>query len=62
MVSEWQYTKPSNEKLVEVEDENGTIIRVLAFWGRDGYLPHWRSEDNNIHYHPSAFKKWRNLE
>lgn len=54
----WTIAKPPNETLVEVEYE-GQIIRVMAFFGRDGYRPHWRSEDETKTWHPSQFKSWR---
>lgn len=57
----WNTGKPPNEKLVEV-DLDGKIIRVKAFFGRDGYLPHWRSEDETKMWHPSTFSEWREIE
>jgi len=58
-MTEWQTGKPPNEVPVEVEDENGEIIVVKAFYGRDGYRPHWRALDDSVHWAPSAFRKWR---
>lgn len=58
MAETWQTTKPPNEEIVEVQD-GGRIIRVMAFYGRDGYRPHWRSEDGNTFWEPAAFTKWR---
>jgi hypothetical protein len=60
-VSEWQYGKPPNETLVEVEYE-GTIYRVRAMWGRDGMLPHWESEDRDTLWCASAFNRWREIK
>lgn len=58
-MSEWKTTAPPNETIVEVEYEAGKIIRALAFYGREGYRPHWRSEDGKTHWPASAFKRWR---
>lgn len=55
----WQTGKPPNEKIVEVELGNGIIIRVFAFYGRDGYLPHWRSETGEAQYSVDTFHRWR---
>lgn len=57
----WLMSKPPNEVLVEAEDADGQVHRVSAFWGRDGYRPHWRSEDGNTHYDPSYFGRWRRI-
>jgi hypothetical protein len=54
----WQTGKPPHQQVVEVEDD-GRIIRVRAQWGRDGYLPHWESEDRDTLWRPSAFTRWR---
>ena len=60
-MSDWQTGKPPNETWVEVEDAGGAIIVVQAFYGRDGYRPHWRAYDGSAHYEPSAFRRWRPL-
>lgn len=60
-MTDWQNSKPPNEHVVEVEDEDGTILRVRAIWGRDGLLPHWESEDRDTLWHPSVFKRWREV-
>ncbi len=57
----WQTGKPPNETLVEVRDNDGRIMRVRAFWGRRGYLPHWESEDGGTDWSPDAFTEWREL-
>lgn len=58
MENEWLIQNPPNEELVEAVNEyTGEIQRVMAFYGRDGYRPHWRSEDNNIHYPVAMFIK-----
>lgn len=54
----WQTGKPPHGQVVEVEHE-GRIIRVRAQWGRDGYRPHWESEDRDTHWSPAAFPRWR---
>lgn len=56
--SEWQSGKPPNETLVEVEWQGG-VIRVMAFYGRDGVLPHWRTKDGNQCWSPGFFDRWR---
>ena len=37
----------------------GEIIRVMAFWGRDGHYPHWRSEHGTNKWPASCFPRWR---
>lgn len=59
---DWRDGKPPNEQIVEVEDEDGRTIRVMAIWGRDGTLPHWESEDRNTHWNVSAFTRWRQTQ
>jgi uncharacterized membrane protein len=56
----WQTGKPPNEVIVEVEHpETGKILLVRAMWGRDGYLPHWESQDRSTVWAPNAFRRWR---
>lgn len=57
MNREWQYGKPPNETLVEVDGP----LRVRAIWGRDGLLPHWESENRTTLWGPNAFTRWRHL-
>ena len=45
MNDQWQTTTPPNETLVEVENE-GEIIKVMAFYGRDGYRPPGEATEN----------------
>ena len=59
MINNWQYTKPPNEKWVEVE-YNAEIVKAKAIWGRDGTLPHWELA-NGILIEPHAFNRWREL-
>ena len=54
----WTIAKPPYETRVEVEHE-GQVIRVKAFFGRDGYRPHWRSEDETKTWPQSKFAAWR---
>ena len=56
--SDWNTGRPPNEKLVEVEDGD-KIIQVMAFFGRDGYRPHWTNEDRTKSWDVSAFRRWR---
>lgn len=49
--------KPPNEVWVEVLD-GSAFIEAMAFYGRDGYLPHWKLRDGTC-CHPSRFSKWR---
>ena len=56
----WNTGKPPNEKLVEVEYEGG-IIQVMAFYGRDGYAPHWRTKEGDHQWSVGAFKRWRTI-
>ncbi len=57
---EWQTGKPPNEVLVEVEC-NDEIIQVKAFHGRDGYLPHWQTEDGGKVWGVNTFTRWREI-
>lgn len=59
-MSEWQTAAPPNETLVEVEDGDN-IIQVMAFYGRDGYRPHWTTEDGGTTWDVTAFKRWRDI-
>lgn len=52
-MSDWQYGKPPNEQIVEVE-ENGKVIRVMAFHGRDGYRAHLRPNVTRAHHKAPA--------
>jgi hypothetical protein len=54
----WRDGKPPNETIVEVEWE-GEIVRVQAYYGRNGRLPHWESEDGDTMWITSAFNRWR---
>jgi len=58
LVKPWQTGKPPNEMVVEVEWD-GAVIPVIAFYGRDGYHPHWRSQDGDKHWPVNAFARWR---
>lgn len=58
MAQEWQTGKPPNETPVEVEWKCD-VITVEAFYGRDGYRPHWRTKDVGTCWDVSAFKRWR---
>ena len=55
---EWQNTIPPNEQIVEVELD-GNILKVIAFFGRDGYLPHWQTPDGRQSWPANKFDKWR---
>jgi hypothetical protein len=50
-------SKPPNEIWVEVLDKS-EVVEAMAFYGRDGYLPHWQLR-NGTSCHPSRFNKWR---
>ena len=60
-MTDWKMSRPPNEEIVEVE-KDGEIIRVMAFYGRDGYLPHWRTENDDCEWSMNAFKRWRRVE
>ena len=60
-MSKWQTSQPPNEVLVEVE-EGKKIIRVMAFYGRDGTRPHWRTKNGSRAWPVSAFSRWREIE
>lgn len=49
--------KPPNKQWVEVLD--GEDVReAMAFYGCDGYRPHWILRDGTC-CHPSRFSRWR---
>ncbi len=60
-MSDWKYEAPPNETLVEVELD-GEIIQVMAYFGRDGVRPHWRSNDGKRHWAVDAFQRWRPIK
>ncbi len=60
MANQWKTSKPPNDTLVEVEHQ-GQVIRVKAFFGREGYHPSWQSEDGASSWHPSCFTRWREI-
>lgn len=58
MMSDWVIDRrPPNEIWVEVKDGD-KIIEAMAFYGRDGYLPHWQTRDGSC-YEQRAFREWR---
>jgi len=57
-MSDWRTDEPPNEVVVEVKDGR-KLIRAMAFYGRDGYRPHWRTPGGDTQWEPAAFKKWR---
>lgn len=56
--------KPPNEVWVEVKDYSNcigdtyTVVEAMAFYGRDGYKPHWQLRDGTC-CSPSRFNSWR---
>ena len=52
--------KPPNEVWVEVQTSAGEVLEAQAFYGRDGYRPHWQLRDGSA-CHPSTFSRWRHL-
>jgi len=54
----WQSTPPPNEVIVEVQHE-GQVIEVMAYYGRDGSRPHWRTVDGCVCWGADAFTLWR---
>lgn len=58
----WITRAPPNETLVEVENEDGEILQVMAWFGREGEFPHWRSEDGNTKWPAGAFVRWRPIK
>ena len=58
---EWKNgVKPPNEIWVQVKDGN-SIIEAMAFFGRDGYKPHWELRDGT-YCAPSRFSHWREID
>lgn len=53
----WITDKPPNEEWVEVIDGDQILV-VMAFYGRDGYRPHWIGKDGSC-YDPESFTRWR---
>lgn len=58
IAEDWNTGRPPNETLVEVVWD-GEIIEVMAFYGRDGCRPHWRTEDGTRRWDVTAFRRWR---
>lgn len=59
---DWQTGNPPNEVIVEVETFEGEIRRdLMAFYGRDGTLPHWRTHDGRERAEVAYVKRWRPL-
>lgn len=58
--NEWRYDAPPNETIVEAE-EAGETIQVMAFYGRDGYRPHWKSADGTQVWCVDSFTRWREV-
>jgi len=57
---QWQHhAKPPNEVWVEVMSGN-TAIEAMAFFGRDGWRPHWQLRDGSS-CSPGVFTTWRHL-
>ena len=54
----WLDSRPPNEVVVEVELD-GKIIEVLAYFGRDGSRPHWRTADGGTCWSVDTFTRWR---
>jgi len=59
IVMPWRNEKPPNETWVEVMEGDG-VIEAMAFFGRDGYRPHWQLRDGSA-CHPSRFSRWREI-
>ena len=59
VVVPWRNDKPPNETWVQVMDGEN-VIEAMAFFGRDGYRPHWRLRDESC-CHPSRFSRWREI-
>ena len=57
VVMPWRNDKPPNEIWVQVKDGD-SVVEAMAFYGRDGYRPHWRLRDESC-CHPSRFSLWR---
>lgn len=57
---EWKNgVKPPNETWVQVKDGD-SVIEAMAFFGRDGYRPHWQLRDGTC-CAPHRFNCWREL-
>ena len=59
VVVPWRNDKPPNETWVQVMDGEN-VIEAMAFFGRDGYRPHWRLRDESC-CPPSRFSRWREI-
>lgn len=56
----WQNEQPPNEIWIEVKDGD-SVVEAMAFFGRDGYRPHWQLRDGTA-CHPSRFSRWREIK
>lgn len=59
-MAQWRTDKPPNEVWVEVEMPDGLVIEAQAFYGRDGYRPHWVERDGSK-WPASSFQCWREI-
>jgi len=55
----WRNDRPPNETWVQVMDGDN-VTEAMAFFGRDGYRPHWRLRNESC-CHPSRFSRWREI-
>lgn len=60
IVRPWRSDRPPNETWVQVMSGD-EIIEAMAFYGRDGYRPHWRLRDDT-QCHPARFRRWREIQ
>lgn len=56
----WRTDQPPNEVWIEVIDGE-SVTEAMAFYGRDGWRPHWRLKDG-ICCSPSRFSRWREIK
>ena len=59
VAKQWRSDRPPNETWVEVLDGESTV-EAMAFYGRDGYRPHWQLRDGTC-CDPSTFSQWREV-
>lgn len=56
----WRTDQPPNETTVEVE-LNERVLQVMAYFGRDGNIPHWRTPDGTHSFPVGRFARWRHV-
>ncbi len=58
----WHNGPPPHGQLVEVEDRNGRILKVMTYPGLEGSRPYWLTENGRFQFSENYFLRWREIE